>query len=260
MTGELGTLKEPEVNWDRLDTAIALAERTGVTTAMITGKGEPTLFPHTINYVLEKLEGRFPLIELQTNGLSIGRGKFNLDILQNRVTTVGISVVSDKPNDNKRIYTPDCDYPRLQETIRALHQIGISVRLCCVLLKGFIGKWDEVDKLAWYAKQNGVEQLTLTPVNVPPGSSSDEETWKWADEHEVTESELRHIEFMLKQNSAHVATLPHGAKVFDLRGQNVCLNNCLNQEPTVHDSVRNLIFMPDGHLYTRWDKKGSILL
>jgi len=46
MTVENGmTLKEPKVNWRNFHKACMLAERSAVSTVMITGKGEPTLFP-----------------------------------------------------------------------------------------------------------------------------------------------------------------------------------------------------------------------
>src|SRR5262249_23447888 len=63
------TLKEPEVNWRNFRKACWLAKQWGATTAMITGKGEPTLFPAQITRYLDQLqEHHFPVIELQTNG------------------------------------------------------------------------------------------------------------------------------------------------------------------------------------------------
>ena len=65
-------LAEPAVNWRNFRIACRLAERCGVTTAMLTGKGEPTLFPEQITKYLEVLgEFRFPLVELQTNGIRL---------------------------------------------------------------------------------------------------------------------------------------------------------------------------------------------
>jgi hypothetical protein len=49
--------------------------------------------------------------------------------------------------------------------------------------------------------------------------------------------------------------------VFDYKGQNVCLSNCLTHEPYTDKSVmRNLIFFPDGHLRYDWEYQGAILL
>ena len=45
-------LKEPKVNWRNFRKACLLAKQSGVTTAMFTGKGEPTLFPKQITKFL----------------------------------------------------------------------------------------------------------------------------------------------------------------------------------------------------------------
>ncbi|KKM67725.1 hypothetical protein LCGC14_1468260 [marine sediment metagenome] len=56
-------------NYRNFHTACQFATRCGVTTAMITGKGEPTLFPNQITMYIKMLsDHRFPFIELQTNG------------------------------------------------------------------------------------------------------------------------------------------------------------------------------------------------
>jgi len=47
-----------------------LADKSGVTTALITGKGEPTLFPGDIDAYLPYLNEFFPIIELQTNAIN----------------------------------------------------------------------------------------------------------------------------------------------------------------------------------------------
>jgi hypothetical protein len=53
--------------------------------------------------------------------------------------------------------------------------------------------------------------------------------------------------------------LVHGAIVYDLHGQNICLTNALTIEPR-SDEIRQLIFFPDGHLRYDWQYKGAIIL
>ena len=70
----LDELKEPEVNWRNFRKACLLAKQSGVTTAMLTGKGEPTLFPGQISrYLKELMRYEFPLIEIQTNGIMLAQ-------------------------------------------------------------------------------------------------------------------------------------------------------------------------------------------
>src|SRR3989304_9471286 len=73
MTPPLGvTLKEPKVNWRNFKKACRLAQSCGVTTAMITSKGEPIIFPKQISKYLRAMQiYEFPIIEVQTNGIMI---------------------------------------------------------------------------------------------------------------------------------------------------------------------------------------------
>src|SRR3989344_3193410 len=75
MTPPLGMeLKEPEVNWRNFEVACRFAKQNGVTTAMFTGKGEPTLFPRQITkFLFSMAKHEFPPIELTTNGIMVAQ-------------------------------------------------------------------------------------------------------------------------------------------------------------------------------------------
>jgi len=265
--------KAPEINWKRFDVACRLAERAGCTAAMITGKGEPTLFPEQVSEVISHLRNRFPLVELQTNGIRIARNRLieaakyaegeEHDWVScwvgNGLTTVGVSVVHYEKERNIEIYTPDTNWHfDLAELVKKLHGYGLSVRLCCVMLRGYIDNWERVQEFIQFAKAQDVEQLTFTPVNMP-AVSSDLAAERFTSSVILATSERKAIEFSLHEHQ-HIMTLPHGAKVFDVNGQNVCLNNCLSPQPSDMESLRNLIFMPDGHLYYKWDCEGAIII
>ena len=57
------------VNWRNLDICCRLAEKSGVTTALITVKGEPTLYPDLLGAYIPTLAKHFPIVEMQTNGM-----------------------------------------------------------------------------------------------------------------------------------------------------------------------------------------------
>jgi len=56
--------------------SLLFAERSGVSTILLTGKGEPTLYPDQVDFYLREIarNGRFPFVEMQTNGFLFGRG------------------------------------------------------------------------------------------------------------------------------------------------------------------------------------------
>ncbi|MEK7118411.1 MAG: radical SAM protein [Patescibacteria group bacterium] len=259
--------KEPEVNWRNFEVACRLAKGCGVTTAMFTGKGEPTIFPDQITKFLGQMEKyEFPLIELQTNGILLAgkTDKYDQHLktwYEKGMTTIAISIVHYEPEKNREVYLPHkknyFDLPRL---IATLHRYGFSVRLTCIAANGFIDDSKVLDNLMGFAKENKVEQLTLTPVNKPDAERNCHvESWNWTTAHCLRKEQLEEIKTHLESQGAKLIVLPHGAIVYDLHGQNICLNNCLNVQPDA-DGMRNIIFFPDGHIRYYWQYEGAILL
>lgn len=207
----------------------------------------------------------FPLIEMQTNGIRIMEKPevytpylsewYNLGM-----TTVAVSVVHYEPEKNKEVYVPHAkSYIDLPALIRSLRGYGLSVRLTCILANGFIDSPELLGNLIDFAKENKVGQLTVTPVNKPDETSENEEAWEWTNAHHLTEDQLSGIVEHVQSKGTLLWTLLHGAEVYDLGGQNICLNNCLTIQPE-GDHVRNLIFFPDGTLRTYWQYPGSVIL
>jgi molybdenum cofactor biosynthesis enzyme MoaA len=266
MTPPLGVqLKEPEVNWRNFKIACRLAERCGVTTAMFTGKGEPTIFPEQITKYLHAMtEFRFPIIELQSNGILISErpeaySKHLHDWYELGMTTVALSIVHYLPEKNRTIYLPyKKEYIDLPNLVRTLHDHHLSVRLACVMANGFIDSRQSFQELIDFAKEHHVEQLTIRPVKKPSGSRN-EEAYNWTNEHHLRAEQLDDIRGFLETNGALLMTLIHGAQVYDVGGQNVCLTDSLTIE-SKSDDLRQLIFFPDGHLRYDWQYPGAILL
>jgi len=264
--------KPSAINWRNFRKACLLAKTSGVTTAMITGKGEPTLFPNQITRYLEELSKHdFPLIDLQTNGIALAESEekrvrlsgeldlhtpvtdehlavwYNLGL-----TTIALSVVHWKRDKNKKIYGGK--HYDLENLIKKLHKIGFSVRLSCVMLGGYVDHIEEVELMNEFARHHEVEQLTLTPVSKPAKDlefGNNVKPLEW--------NATREMKVFLDHHGTKVMELSHGAIVYDFKGQNVCLSNCLSPEPTTQE-LRNLIFFPDGHLRWDWQFEGAILL
>lgn len=261
----LDELKEPEVNWRNFQKACLLAKQSGVTTAMFTGKGEPTLFPRQISLYLKNMqEFEFPLIEIQTNGIMLAQQPKKYDDYLDSwyalgMTTIAISIVHYDPAPNKVIYLANrTDYIDLPKLIEKLHSFGFSVRLTCIAAKDYIDSSEKLMKLALFAKINQVEQLTITPVNKPEHPEH-QEAWNWTNQHHLLPEQFEDIKTYLQKKASLFMKLCHGALVYDLNGQNVCLNNCLTVQPD-SEELRNIIFFPDGHCRSHWQYEGSILL
>jgi len=263
MTGikEFG-FKEPEINWRNFERACKLAQVNNVSTVLITGKGESTLYPKQITKFLEKMKKYdFPLIELQTNGIVLIKKEYEQHLKQwyNRgLTTIAISIVHYKQEKNEKIFAPKEAYPQLTELIKKLHKFGYSIRLSCILMKDYIDSIEEVKNLADFAKKNNVEQLTIRKIGVV-SDSEDKEVANWCRDHVIPEEKINEIKEYLDNNAKTLMTLPHGAVVYELNKQNLCLTDCAMIHPK-NDEIRTLIFFPDGHLRYNWEYGGAILL
>lgn len=263
MTGLELDGKEPPVNWRNFYKACQLAKDKGVTTVLITGKGEPTLFPDQLTKFLDELQQfNFPFIELQTNGSRIADGACDryIDTWYNMgLTTVAVSIVHYKEGANHEIYQlPGNRHFNLAKLIVKLHEHKFSVRLTAMLLKGFIDNTEDLKKMIKYAAEFGVEQLTLRPIR-KPANSEDMGATAFVEERGLSTEDEAGARGWLDRNATLLMTLAHNARVYDYEGQNVCLSDCLTLHPET-DDLRQLIFFPDGHLRYDWQYKGAILL
>jgi molybdenum cofactor biosynthesis enzyme MoaA len=269
LTSQQGlTFKKPIVNWRNFDIACRLAEKAGVMTAMLTGKGEPTLFPDMITEYLEaiQLKYNFPIIEIQSNGLNAGRDKLD-DYLKRwydlGLSTFAISVASHKEEHNRQVYTPKGQYINLEATIAKLHAIGFSVRLATVMVKGMLDKPADIDDMIRFARANKVEQLTFRPVNqtAKPDKDNvkDKHIYDWTTVNRIPKDHVLILQEYVAAIGTPLMHLPHGATIYDVSGQNVCMTNSLTLS-TNPDEIRQLIVFPDGKIAYDWQHVGARIL
>ncbi len=248
-------------NWRNFNKAAVLADKSGVTTALITGKGEPTLFPEQISRIICELDKHnFPIIELQTNGIILDthfpKYKKHLeDWYKNGLTTIAISIVHYK-NKRNNIILPN--YPvKLERLIARLHKIGFTVRFSCLLVKNYIHSTNDLIELIEFSRKNNVEQLSLRTLHAP-NKPEDCNASKWIVKNKLPDKNLKDIYDFLRKNAVELMKTNYGAIVYDFNGQNVCVTNALTSQN--EEEIRQLIFFPDGHLRYDWQYKGAILL
>ena len=258
--------KEPEVDWHRFKQAAQFARNHGVSTAMITSKGEPTLFPRQIREYLMQLESfGFVPIELQTNGIPIFEGKKVTNQMLDDwrsfgLSTVAISVVHYEPEKNRQIYLPHKkEYIDLPQLIALLHEKRFTVRLACVMIKDFIDSPDRLRELIDFCREHKVEQLTARPV-AKPETTRDQEVFDWTAGRELTETQIAALNEFAETGGTLLQKLGYGARVYDISGQNFCFSNCLTRDPET-DEIRQLIWFPDGkgHLKYDWEHEGALI-
>lgn len=234
---------------------------------LLTGKGEPTLFPDDVTSTVDIAASHgFPFIEIQTNGLLfIGTTAARYSEYLKRwygsgMTTVSVSIAHYDAERNASLVAPQLkrgEYD-IWEIVNTLHALGFSVRVNCTLVKGYIDSASEVEKLLAVSSEHAVEQVTVRNVTRPEDSEN-EEIADWVNEHRVEGLEgviCRHFEHA---GARQLLRLPHGAIIYDWRGQNFCVNNCLTSSSDP-ENMRQLIFFPDGRLRYDWKYQGAVLL
>jgi molybdenum cofactor biosynthesis enzyme MoaA len=257
-----GEIKPSDVNWRNFDLGAKLSKEWGAATALITSKGESTLFPEQLTEYMRGLKKHdFPMVELQTNGIKLMDNSYDKHLAkwyELGMTTISLSMTHYDDSKNNQIYQPEkkTDF-NLEGLIEKLHDHGFSVRLSCIMFKDYIDSPEEVQNLIDFSKENEVEQLTVRSVE-RPSCSENVEVSNWVDGHKLDDSVVSNVRDYLDEGGTRLRELVHGAVVYDYEGQNICLSNCLTSDAK-DSSIRQLILFPDGHVRYDWQHKGAIL-
>lgn len=265
----VGFGKAGEISRDIFRMACRLAMQSRLDTVRITGKGEPTIFPQQITEYLRvlrsymKSRSGFTFIELQTHGRHMAEeDRVTADQMRTwrklGMTHVCISLVSEDPQRNAQHYFPHKgNYYDVAALISKLHRMRYNVRLTCIMQKGDVDCADKLRSFLKWAKEIRADQVTVLPVN-KPGDSRNAEAYQAALDSVLTTEQLTEISEFCATEGKLVRTLPWGGRVFDMKGQNLCLNYCLTHSPDRDDS-RQLIFLPPGTISYDWEFEAAVL-
>jgi len=262
MTGK--NIKVEPLNIRNFNKACRLAQINDVTNVIITGKGEPTLYPGQITDYLKALKKyNFPVIELQTNAILFDKQQekyvaYLKEWYRLGLTFIAVSIVHYNSEKNRKNYIPyEKSYPDLDKLVSLFHSYGYSVRLTCTLVKGYIDSAAEAKEMIKLAKTWRVEQLTLRKV-AAPRISQNATVSRWTKAHEPTQKDLDNIEEYIVKNGNKIASFDYGGAIYDVEGQNVCFTNALTLDKNT-ENFRQAIYFPDGHLRFDWQYQGAII-
>jgi len=244
--------------------ACRLAKINDVINVIITGKGEPLIYPDQITDFLKELKSfDFPIIELQTNAILLGQQPSKYEPFLKLwhklgLTFIAISIIHYNSGKNRDNYIPmEKSYPDLEKQIAYLHSLGYSVRLTCTLIKGGVDNASEAKEMINKARVWGADQLTLRKV-AAPDKSQNAVVYSWTKAHELSQIDLDDIENYLIKNGNKIASFDYGGAIYDVAGQNVCFTNALTLNKN-SENFRQAIYFPDGHVRFDWQYKGAII-
>lgn len=271
-TPTMGVRPKPGwIDWRRFRSFMYMIMQERIRTVLLTSKGEPLLWPDLITEYLDRLrECRVPLIELQTSGVLLKPDDQRLlDGWADRgLTTVSLSVVHHEDAINAECYRKP--YPPLVDQIRLIRKTRLSVRLNCMLVKGWIDSPAKVDEMLAFARANDVMQVTVRPITVSDGQAPDAralQVMEWTRLNQPTADQLQAIvdHYSAPDGPARlIDRLPHGADVYHVdgpnlgAGQNLCISNCLTHDPG-GEFLRQIIWI-NNDIATDWRFAGARLL
>lgn len=255
MTAPLGSPTGFELDERNLVKGARLAREYGATTALITGKGEPTLWPEELIRAAQLLGEIFPVVEVQTNGMALS-DYILLNLYDAGVTTIAVSCVHFRDDINRECYS---DRYSLTGVLNAIHLKKMSVRLTAMCVKGWIDTPEAVARFIEVANAMMVEQITFRSIKTGSVRGRGPEVYNWTKEHAV---DMRPIQKMVEARSTRLESLVHGNvyayQLDDGTEQNVCLSDCLTRNPK-GNVIRQLIYCPDGHVRYDWEHEAAIV-
>jgi molybdenum cofactor biosynthesis enzyme MoaA len=248
MTGE--TEKNIELWRRNLKKAETMARTAGCSTVLITGKGEP-LHPVCRGY-LEQVGTSFgeswPL-EIQTNGGYIEKALGEADVLYNLgFNVIAVSMDSEEMFDS---------YHQVWKTLVGR---GLVARIT-VNVNDQLGRYSSLADLLEYCRKHGVSQLTVRRLSVPVGLEETEQAG-WIEEHapeDMYHSMVGEGMSLVREEGREIRRLAHGVTVYDVGGVAFVHSDYCIQESDEGVNLRSLIYQEDGHMYTSWNSRASIL-
>lgn len=243
------------------------ARDNGCNTLMLTGNNEPQQNKEFLRILAEannSIQNPFLNIEMQTSGAFINDAL--LDFLKNvvGVTTVAISVACCDNDELNRsmIQTPDenLNIARLSEMVR---ERNMNLRICLNMNDDIIINNDDADSYVQYITNRCRDVFFANQLTFRALWSSESGTPQsdWIAEH-VTDKTYKIIEDLkadIKKRGVYLDTLEYGADRYDYEGMSVVIDEDSMSKAENKNAVKYLILRPDGHLYSKWDSKASLI-
>lgn len=253
----------PDINFDekRFKCACQIVDqmKDGLLTVLLTGQGEPLLFPKQITRYLDCIDFRFPLIELQTNGTLVKKNLDNLKRWRDKgLTLVCLSIATSDAEASNRIMGIKDDSYDYWKTANMIQEIGLNVRLNCTMTKVGTYKPEDCESIIFRANNAGIFQTTFREVEMPQPVTC-YKTAAWVTMNKPVSAARRLHDYLAFRGAIRLLELPHGGAVYSYKDQNVAVGNCLT-ETTNPDDIRQLIFFPDGRLVYSWQYPAARLL
>ena len=248
---------------DDLRKRLEYARENGCNTCMLTGNNEPQQnreFLRVFSEINRSLRHPFLNIEMQTTGAFIDEAFLDFFRQSVGVTTVAISVacLDDDAHNREMIRTRD-EGLSLSKLCAAIRRRNMNLRICLNMNDGILAHHPLApDSIISLCGGLRADQITFRALWAPDEAT---DQGRWIAGH-VTDTTLDFIKALkqdIRSKGKYLDTLEYGADRYDYHGFSVVVDeDCMAQEEN-KNAVKYLILRPNGHLYSKWDSKASLI-
>lgn len=242
---------------------LTYARENGCNVCMLTGNNEPQQnkeFLRVFSEINKSLPSPFLNIEMQTTGAVIDE-KF-LEFLKSSVgiTTIAISVacLDDDEKNRELINTPDSKL-NLKKLCENIKKLNINLRICLNMNDSMLMHHPCTPKsVIDLCTDLGADQITFRALWAPDSSG---EQGKWISEHvtNLTTDFVDSLKADILKDGTYLDTLEYGSDRYDYHGFSVVVDEDSMSQLANKQAVKYLILRPNGHLYSKWDSKASLI-
>ena len=242
---------------------LAYARENGCNTCMLTGNNEPQQnkeFLRVFSEVNKTLPAPFLNIEMQTSGAFIDAPFLDFFKHSVGVTTIALSVacLDDDGANRDMIQTKDTTL-NLKALCREIRKRNINLRICLNMNDDILVHHAFTpDSVITLCEELGADQITFRALWSPDTAT---EQGQWIAEH-VTAKTLDFIDALkndIRAKGKYLDTLEYGADRYDYFGFSVVVDEDSMSQEQNKTAVKYLILRPNGHLYSKWDSKASLI-
>ena len=230
----------------------------GCNALIFTGTTEPQQnLPFIYKFMNFQWDLRKPFynISIQTTGSNLNPEEIR-KLSQVGITTLALSISSLSDSRNwDIIQTPTkLRTMKLVDIISCAKDNNMNVRACFNLTNEFQLLASNPESFFSWANQNNVDQLTFRKIY----KDGENEKSNWISAHEFPEERFVKIKNYIQKEGTPIARLPYGFIQYDVNGISTVIDdNCMDKNNI--DNIKYAILRPNGHLYSSWDKKGSLI-
>lgn len=239
------------------------ARENGCNTCMLTGNNEPQQnrdFLRVFSEINRTLPSPFLNIEMQTSGAFIDASFLDFFKQSVGITTIAISVacLDDDAMNREMIQTRD-ENLNLSQLCAEIKKRNINLRICLNMNDNILVHHPHTpESVIELCTALGADQITFRALWAPEAVS---EQGRWIAEHVTadTHSFIDALKADILAKGRYLNTLEYGSDRYDYFGFSVIVDEDSMSQGVNKTSVKYLILRPNGHLYSKWDSKASLV-